>query len=969
MVLFLGWLGGLPVSAEFPAQGETWSSYTIQIYRIEHGLPSSLVTALHQDERGLIWIGTYGGLERFDGLGFKSFNRHVNPAMRSHNISAIAGGPGGSLWVSAAGGDLYRLEAEMVAWFPAAADLPHPEIQALAIGAEGDIWVGSFGGLCRIRGPEVRCFDDADGLPPDFEAGEGTPPTVQALEFDDSGRLWVATLAGLARLEGERFELAELAPGERPSALHLGADGRLWAGTDHGRIGRLGGAGFEPVLELGADVRVSGLAPTEDGGLWVGTFTHGLGRWEGGRVRWLDRSSGLPSNNVQSLLVDREGVIWAGTTRGLVRLADTAIAQLGERQGMSGSIVVGMSEGRDDLWVVTAEGGLNRLVGERFEPADPWAGEGQPKTPRLVNEDETGDVWIGTRPDGLYRWRPGELPRAERAFDDIRVSDVLRTRAGELWVATWNHGLYRGAASGWTRFGTAEGLPSPGIFTLLEAVDGTLWIGTRLGPAHMVDGAITSHEAELGLSDPAIVSLYEDAAGGVWMGTISAGLLHFDGDAFTVLSEAQGLQDNSVWAMLEDDHQQIWISSTIGISRVPKAELEAVVDGTRESVNVIEFGPSDGLVIPAGIGGFSSAGLRLRDGTLAFATMAGVAFVGDPGRSDQVPPPPRPFVVGAVIDDLRFSIEDGLVVPPGARRTTLEVAAPTMVGVEQVEVRARLAGTERWDELGQAREISYTNLKPGRATLELQSSRDGRRWSGATRFPIRVEPRWDQTWLFRGLLALVFLASGPAFYRVRMARVKQRELELERLVEERTEELRVTNLRLEHLSTTDALTGLANRRRFDAALDREWRRATRAKEPVSVLFVDADRFKFYNDDFGHAAGDDCLRELARVIEDHARRAGDVAARYGGEEFCVLVPGAPVEVAWALGEGVRRSVEELGRPHPRSPGGNVVTVSVGVATVRPESGDSPDVLLRAADKALYAAKKQGCNRVIVYPRQE
>ena len=479
----------------------------------------------------------------------------------------------------------------------------------------------------------------------------------------------------------------------------------------------------------------------------------------------------------------------------------------------------------------------------------------------------------------------------------------------------------------------------------------------------------TTSAAKVDLLDPAIVALHEDESGGLWLGTITAGLLYFDGAGFSVISERQGLRDNSIWAILEDDHQQIWLSSTNGLSRVPRAELEAVVDGTRTSVEVIHYGPSDGLLIPNGIGGFRSAGLRLRDGTLAFATAAGVAFVSHPGRSADVPPPPRPFIIGAVIDDRRSPIEGGLVVPAGARRTTLEVAAPGMVAVEHVAVRARLVGTSDWYELGQAREISYTNLKPGRKTLELQSSRDGRSWSGATRFPIRVEPRWYQTWLFRGLLTFLLLAAGPAFYWMRMLRAKQREQDLERLVEKRTEELRVTNLRLEHLSTTDALTGLANRRRFDAALDREWRRATRARVSVSLLFVDADRFKLYNDDFGHAAGDDCLKELAHVIEDHARRAGDVAARYGGEEFCVLVPNAPVEAAWALGEGIRRSVEELERPHPRSPTGNVVTVSVGVATVRPEAGESQDLLLRAADKALYAAKKQGCNRVVVYPRHE
>jgi diguanylate cyclase (GGDEF)-like protein len=164
--------------------------------------------------------------------------------------------------------------------------------------------------------------------------------------------------------------------------------------------------------------------------------------------------------------------------------------------------------------------------------------------------------------------------------------------------------------------------------------------------------------------------------------------------------------------------------------------------------------------------------------------------------------------------------------------------------------------------------------------------------------------------------------------------------------------------KLEELATTDALTGLKNRRKFDAEIDTEWRRAVRQKTPLALLMIDADHFKSYNDTFGHQAGDQMLVGIAICISDSVRRAGDCAARYGGEEFAVLLPGVASADAVGIAETIRLKVRQW------SDGPTVTTVSIGVASLTPSAAIDWSILLKAADKALYAAKANGRNQSVL-----
>lgn len=187
---------------------------------------------------------------------------------------------------------------------------------------------------------------------------------------------------------------------------------------------------------------------------------------------------------------------------------------------------------------------------------------------------------------------------------------------------------------------------------------------------------------------------------------------------------------------------------------------------------------------------------------------------------------------------------------------------------------------------------------------------------------------------------------------------------LEEKVRQRTAELESANRQLETLSITDELTGLANRRRFDHYWTEEWQRAVRQGTPLAVIMIDVDHFKNYNDHYGHQLGDACLRRLGAVLRAAIRRAGELAARYGGEEFVVVLPGASPQQAVETATAIRAAIQAENIPHANSPVASVLTLSLGVATGNPGADDDRERLIRLADEALYQAKHQGRNRVVL-----
>ncbi len=212
------------------------------------------------------------------------------------------------------------------------------------------------------------------------------------------------------------------------------------------------------------------------------------------------------------------------------------------------------------------------------------------------------------------------------------------------------------------------------------------------------------------------------------------------------------------------------------------------------------------------------------------------------------------------------------------------------------------------------------------------------------------------------ILGLGLLLCLPGNFLIERS-IRQSYLQL-RLLSLQNREVEEANRQLQYLTAIDGLTLIANRRALDSTLSTEWTRAQRKQLPLSLLMIDVDHFKRYNDAFGHPAGDSCLRNIAEALRSHVRRPGDLAARYGGEEFAVVLSGANENDALLVAENIRMEILALSIPHPESSHGHV-TVSIGCASLIPDRNNSTELLYERADQALYRSKRSGRNRVMVW----
>ena len=217
------------------------------------------------------------------------------------------------------------------------------------------------------------------------------------------------------------------------------------------------------------------------------------------------------------------------------------------------------------------------------------------------------------------------------------------------------------------------------------------------------------------------------------------------------------------------------------------------------------------------------------------------------------------------------------------------------------------------------------------------------------------------TWL---LAALVLVAAWLVALRLRrrIGELEERAAKLQRTVEERSQQLEKANKALREMADGDPLTGIANHRTFQDNLRAQWRRTARSRLPLTLLMIDVDDLKAYNESRGHQAGDECLRQIAEAVRMQLQRPGDVVARYGGDEFAVLLPETDAAGGLAVAERVREAVEDLKMTSGPESNGHRITVSVGAATIVPSPQEHPTSLIAAADRALSVAKRSGRNRV-------
>lgn len=953
-------MGATAGEALDPAKALT--QYKNDRWQTDQGLPQNTVQALLQTRDGYLWVGTLDGLARFDGVRFTRFDSRSTPELGLGSVHGLMEDSEGNLWIGRSdGASIFRDGRFRVVLND---DVTGGDsVWAFCQGPDGAVWAATHRGLVRWEKGAVRSYRRADGLPTD---------RLRSLAFDHHGTLWIGTTGGgLVSFSGGRFRVhgpAEGVPKENIQAVAAAPDGDIWAATAGGGLvhGRRGTFRTWTTADGLPTNQLSALALDSSGTLWIGTWGAGLCRMRQGRFDTLSSAGGLSGDQIWSLLADREGSLWVGTwVAGLNRLRNRHFGFLGAPEGLSHDNVRTVLRTEDGaMWVATAGGGLNRVLGDRITTLRAQDGLPSDETSALCTTRD-GSLWIGTYVGGAARLHRGRLTRYGVAEGlpgpDVRV--LYEDRKGVLWAGTMS-GLARFDGRRFVHV-THQDVPLDRIVTILEDRQGTLWFGTtRKGLVRLRSGRFETLTQKDGLPSDRILALYEDDAGNLWIGTGGKGICRMKADVIKTIGPAQGLWDGIVQTILEDRRGQFWMTCNRGFFSVLRADLEAVAEGRLARLQSRGFGPMDALRSTTFAGSQQPSGAVDRSGRLWLPTYKGLVLV-DPADLPGTRPPPMVLLEEVEVLGRTRVPATTVELPPGSQPLAIRFTAATLVDADRVHFRYWMEGLHGdWIDAGSSREAFIPGLPHGQFRFRVAASYDGRSWREAAE-PLRVtvRPHYYQTPWFFGLVVLGVLAGAGMLVRLRTHQLRRLNERMRRLVEEKTKELHQANAHLSRLSFQDALTGLANRRRFDEVLDEEWRRAHRHRTPLALLMADVDAFKAYNDTLGHPEGDRCLATVGALLLHAVGRAGDLAARYGGEEFAILVPNAGQESARSFAEALRLGCELLEVPHPLSPVGPVVTLSLGVASMVPVDGLSKEDLLAAADGALYQAKQAGRNRVV------
>jgi diguanylate cyclase (GGDEF)-like protein len=908
------------------------------------------------------------------------------------------------------------------------------------------LWMGTDGGGLNRFDPNTGLFQRYRHDPADYSSI--TSDTVLAIMEDNDGRLWIGTKGGglsyLDRNSGlfTHFRHNPEVPGslsdDQVRSIFEDREGRIWVGTYEGGLNL-----FEPTTgefrhfnhepdnaNSLSHNRVRSIFQDKAGTLWVGT-DGGLNEWraaEQGFAHYLNNpldSSSISDNRITQMFQDRGGVLWIGTNNGVnswnyLSDAYTYYQTTGSRTQLSSNLVMSIGESRNnDIWIGTYGGGLNQVneldgtvkVYRSAAKSDAQDGTAILRDDRVmaVYVDNNQDVWAGSRNGGLMHLNPEtgnyqhfvHEPGYEGSISSNSVTSILSDTEGNIWVGTHGGGLnvFNARTHLFETFrhdpANPKSLSSDRVVALHRDRAGVLWVGTEDNGFNRYNEGSRDFERfnhnpddSESLSRDSAWILHEGYDGSLWIGTNGGGLNRWRPEdraagrvAFSKYHRGNGLLSDTVQNLVEDSAGLLWITGNRGLVQLNPNDDSIRQFARGSGLRSVEFN--------------HGAGMRSYNGRLLLGSGSGmVAFYPSQITTNQHAPDIVLAAHGRTgpFDDRYRSPKNGDLLELDYREdlitfefSGLDYTAPTMN-----QYRYKLEGFDRtWstpDNFGRA---TYTSLPPGEYTFHVQAANNDGVWNeeGATlRFTI-IPPIWLSPAAYVAyILAICAIIFGYTQVKSReLARVSAHREELEREVQERTQELAVRNDtlltlndQLKESAWTDSLTGLKNRRFLDEFIDTEVALALRqARElenkefpgsspdiapALSFMMVDLDGFKAINDSYGHHAGDQALLQVRDVLQS-CTRASDTIFRWGGDEFLIVSRNTSSRAAEKLADRIRIGLSEYGF---RLGGGAIARLSGSIGfAVYPFSPLNPELatwqqVSAIADQCTYIAKENGKN---------
>jgi len=752
--------------------------YVQDVWTTEKGLPQNSVTAILQTRDGYLWVGTFGGLARFDGLKFTIFDTGNSPGLKSNRIIALFEDHTGVLWIGTEQGGLSRYDHGTFTTYTTKDGLPDNHIYSITEDAQGDVWIATSNGVAQLSNERFSTYTTRDGL---------ADNRVLLISAGRNGRLWLLSDKGLTCRQDGRFSSYALPEDNTPRelidsrSLFEAPDGRLWiAGTRF--FARFLGGNFtfythqEP-QNVDEPVSIFRAPSGELRFLMPNSFAG----FDGGEV--ITNPSLSHAAGAKALIQDREGNVWVGSSSdGLQRYKLAQVTSYTAEDGLSDEeFLVIAGDGGDGLWLASqnlfhfSDGRFTNFTNFPIRPGVTgfWA----------LLQDRHGTVWTGSY-GGLHEFPANghgspityQL-NANNGLSGSPLTAIYEDRQGRLWIGTGSDaalgGLHLFKDGVFTPFRTAQGLTLTDVRFITEDRAGALWLGGVSGMSRYQGGTFTNYTTAQGLSNDYVRDIYQDAEGTFWIGTYGGGLNRFKDGRFTHITTKEGLFDNIISRILEDDNGNLWMSCNRGIFRASRKDLNDVADGRQRSVYCISYSVADGMKTNETNGGCQPAGWKDRDGRLWFPTIKGVAMI-DPRNLNKLPPPV--VVEQVLIDKTPVDSRQVIEMRPGQNDLEIHYTGLSLSAPEKVRFKYKLEGYDRdWVDAKDRRVAYYTQVAPGTYSFKVMAATNDGVWSthDATVQLTVIPPYW-RTWWFSILAGLGVLAGLFLLYKQRIRELERR---------------------------------------------------------------------------------------------------------------------------------------------------------------------------------------------------
>lgn len=814
-------------------------------WTVEDGLPVNSVNEIIQDSTGYLWITTYDGIVRFDGLNFEVYTHSNTPSIPQNRAVYLLPQSGNKLWITLENGGVLLKEGEQFTHFDEDDGFTNSNVTDMILDTYGAPWFASLEGVHRYKNGEFQTI---------YEGENNLESQVNYLYKDTDGSILFATADGLVRHDGQNQQKYKLPPGTKDHyirRIQRTFDGELLLSGQNGVYLLSEGEiiqppRFNPFNESLVHRFVQSKKRQET---YIAS-TNGLYKYSNNNLTpipgnqdptspfifyvedsfnkmWLVNDNGavyllendrlIPfqfpeeeeSYHVNKIMRDREGNLWFTTGRsGLMKVKNSQVKTIITENGLSGNNILGIFEARNgDYWVGTRDEGLNKIAGDTitrfYEEIPPFR-----NNVHSINQDHEGNIWVGYLNSGLVKfdhetdsYSAYSIGQTEQ-LNDVRA--IYFRRDSSMWIGTYG-GLveFDPVNENHTYYTTDDGLGSNLIRYMDEDKDGALWLATvQSGVSRFEDGKFTNYTVEDGLASNNTRSVYVDEfdEGTIWVGTETNGISRIRDGEITSLSTQQGLPDHAIHYISQDSLGYLWMSSNRGIFKINKSRLNAYLDGKAGSFDLIHFDKSEGMLNPEANGAFQKGGIRNSDGHFWFSTQEGVAIF-------PIHPTRKKITLPTVIFDglhadgkiQQISKNSRVELNTGTDDFSINFHALTYTSPEKTHFRYKLIGFEdTWTEVYNERTATYSDIPAGEYIFQLLSTNNHGLWNTTpAEITIIVTDQFYNQWWFFPLLIFLFILSLIPASHLRYRYMLKKQQKMRKIIDRQTARLQEEKNELE----------------------------------------------------------------------------------------------------------------------------------------------------------------------------